>query len=57
MGQHAIDGAFGVNRWEQLFGTQLYWLCWVRRKLGYDFFERAGLSVPLDLEPLKFPEA
>lgn len=56
MGQYAIDGSFGVNRWERMFGTQLYHLCRIREQLGYDFFERAGLTVPLDLDPLKYPE-
>lgn len=55
-GGYALDGSFGVPRWERMFGTQLYWLCWVRKQLGYDFFERAGIAVPLDLEPLKYPE-
>jgi hypothetical protein len=52
-GPYAMDGAFGVVRWEQMFGTQSYWLCWVCQQLGLDVFAKAGLVMPID--PPKFP--
>lgn len=47
-GQYALDGSFGVARWEQMFGTQLWWLRWIDERLSYDvsIFERAGILMP-----------
>ena len=56
MGTYAIDGEYGVERWERMFGTQLYWLDWINRQmLEYDIFERAGVTRPAGIIN-KYPE-
>lgn len=55
-GEFAIDGAFGVKKWEATFGSQLYWLLELRKMLGYNFFERAGIDMPADFTTTKYPE-
>ena len=53
MGQFAIDGSYGVRRWESTFGTQVYWLDWCREHTGIDPFTMAGLRQPETVA--KFP--
>jgi hypothetical protein len=58
IGAYAIDGEYGVERWEQQFGTQLYWLAHIadkaKSRLGIDLFHELGVTRP-NIIP-KYPE-
>lgn len=45
-GPTAIDGAFGVLAWEDMYGTQLHFLLEVMRRTGVDPFKKSGLPWP-----------
>lgn len=40
-GDLGIDYGYGVESWEETFGTQMEHLQWVNEQLGYDIFEEA----------------
>lgn len=44
-GPQGIDGgSITVREWEDLFGTQVYFLEWVSRQLGVNVFQKAGFT-------------
>jgi hypothetical protein len=44
-GPQGIDsGGLTVREWEELFGTQVYFLEWVSRQLGLNVFKQAGFE-------------
>lgn len=44
-GPQGIDGGgITVREWEELFGTQMYFLEWVSRQLGVNVFKNAGFT-------------
>lgn len=40
-GDMGIDYGYGVETWEEHFGTQMEHLQWVNEQLGYDIFKEA----------------
>ena len=46
VGDYGIDAGMGVPSWEVLFGSQVYWLCWVNEQLDYNIFDMAGVPDP-----------
>lgn len=41
VGDYGIDYGYGVERWEEHFGTQMEHLEWVNSQLDYDIFQQA----------------
>lgn len=41
VGDCGIDSGYGVERWEEHFGTQMEHLTWVNDQLGYNIFAEA----------------